>query len=95
MCLFIILLLLGPRAVILVWGLIAPLHWSAVFGTVLLPILGFLILPWTTLMYMLVASGGVGGVDFLLLALALVVDGSSYAGGSAYRRRRRRREVAG
>jgi hypothetical protein len=89
MCLFLILLLLGPRAVILVWGLIAPLQWSAVFGTLLLPILGFLILPWTTLTYMLVAPGGVVGLDYLFLALAVLVDLSTYGGGRTYRRRRR------
>ena len=88
MCLFIILLLIGPRAVILVWALVSPLQWSAVFGSFLIPILGFLFLPWTTLTYFLVASGGVVGLDWLFLALALVVDLSSYAGGGAYRRRR-------
>jgi hypothetical protein len=89
MCLFMVLLLIGPRAVILVWGLVAPLQWTAVFGTLLIPILGFLFLPWTTLMYMLVAGGGVVGLDFLFLALAVLADVSSYGGGSAYRRRRR------
>jgi hypothetical protein len=88
MCLFIVLLLIGPRAVILVWGLVAPLQWSAVFGTLLIPVLGFLFLPWTTLTYMLVAGGGVVGLDYLFLALAVVADLSSYGGGSAYRRRR-------
>jgi len=88
MCLFIILLLIGPRAVILVWALVAPLQWSAVFGTVLLPVLGFLFLPWTTLTYFLVAGGGVVGLDFLFLALALLADFSSYASGGVYRRRR-------
>jgi hypothetical protein len=88
MCLFIILLLIGPRAVILVWGLVSPVAWTAVFGSLIVPILGFLFLPWTTLVYFLVATGGVFGLDWLFLALALVVDLSSYAGGGAYRRRR-------
>ena len=89
MCLFIILLLLGPRAVIAVWWLIAPLRWSAVFGSFLVPFLGFLFLPWTTLMYVLVVPDGVVGLDYLWLALALFADISSYAGGSVYGRRRR------
>jgi len=88
MCLFVLLLLLGPRVVILVWGLIAPLQWTAVFGTLLLPLLGFLFLPWTTLMYFLVAPGGVVGFDVLLLVLAVVVDLGSYGGGAYHRRRR-------
>ena len=89
MCLFILLLILGPRAVIVVWWLIAPVQWSATFGSLLLPLLGFLFLPWTTLMYMLVAPHGVVGFDYLWLALALFADLSSYAGGGAYGRRRR------
>ena len=89
MCLFILLLLLGPRFVIVVWWLVAPLTWSVAFGgTLLLPILGFLILPWTTLMYVLVVPGGIVGVDFLWLALALFADIASHAGGNVYRRRR-------
>ncbi|MCD2191896.1 hypothetical protein LQ327_00640 [Actinomycetospora endophytica] len=87
-CLLIILLILGPRAVIVVWWLIAPLQWSATFGTLLWPIIGFLILPWTTLVYMLVAPGGVVGLDYLWLALAVLVDVSSHAGGRVYQRRR-------
>jgi hypothetical protein len=87
MCLFIILLLLGPRAAIVVWWLIAPLHWNAVVGSFLLPFLGFLFLPWTTLMYAVVAPGGVVGLDYLWLALAVFADVSSYAGGVYGRRR--------
>jgi hypothetical protein len=88
-CLFILLLILGPRAVIVVWWLLAPLTWSVAFGgTLLLPILGFLILPWTTLMYVLVIPGGVVGIDFLWLALALFADIASHTGGGVYRRRR-------
>jgi hypothetical protein len=88
MCLLILLLLLGPRAVIVVWWLVSPIQWNLTFGGILLPILGFLILPWTTLMYMLVAPGGVTGLDYLWLALAFAVDLSSHAAG-AYTRRRR------
>lgn len=89
MCLFLLLLVLGPRVVIVIWGVVAPLQWSATFGSLLLPILGLIVLPWTTLMYMLVAPGGVVGFDYLWLAIAVVVDLSSHVGGGAYRRRRR------
>ncbi|NMI01025.1 hypothetical protein [Pseudonocardia acidicola] len=89
MCLFIILLLFGPRTAIVIWWLIAPLRWSATFGSFLVPFLGFLFLPWTTLMYVLVAPGGIVGFDYLWLALALLADISSYAGSGVYGRRRR------
>ncbi len=86
-CLIIILLLLGPRAIIVVWWLLAPLQWSATFATLLIPLIGFLLVPWTTLTYVLVAPGGVVGIDYLWLALALLADISSHAG--LYGRRRR------
>jgi hypothetical protein len=86
-CLLILLLVLGPRALIIIWWLLAPLQWSAVFGGILLPILGFLFLPWTTLVYFLVAPGGITGLDALWLVLAVVVDIAGHAG--AYGRRRR------
>lgn len=86
-CLLIILLLLGPRAVIIVWWLLAPLVWDAAFGTLLAPILGFIFLPWTTLVYVLVVPGGIGGLDVLWLLLAVLLDVSSHVG--AYGRRRR------
>jgi hypothetical protein len=86
-CLVILLLILGPRAIIVVWWILAPLVWSATFGTLLLPLIGFLLVPWTTLMYVLVAPGGIVGLDYLWLALALLADLSSHAG--LYGRRRR------
>ena len=86
MCLFILLLLLGPRAIIVVWWILAPLQWSAAFSTLLIPIIGFLLVPWTTLVYVLVLPGGIVGLDYLWLALALLADLSSHAG--AYSRRR-------
>ncbi|GAA4797146.1 hypothetical protein GCM10023200_36650 [Actinomycetospora chlora] len=87
-CLLILLLVLGPRALIVVWWLLAPLQWAVAFGGgIVLPILGFLFLPWTTLVYVLVAPGGVVGLDWLWLVLAVLVDISAHAG--AYGRRRR------
>jgi hypothetical protein len=89
MCLFILLLLFGPRLVIVLWWLFEPVRWSAAFGGFfLVPFLGFLFLPWTTLMYVIVAPGGIWGLDWLWLALAVAADLSSYAGGRTYQRRR-------
>ena len=50
MCLFLLLLFFGPRSVIVIWWFIQPLRWDAVFHSFLLPFLGFLFLPWTTLL---------------------------------------------
>jgi hypothetical protein len=89
MCLFIILLFFGPRTVIAIWWLVQPLRWDATFNSFLLPFLGFLFLPWSTLMYVLVAPGGIVGLDFLWMGLAVLADIASYAGSGVYRSRRR------
>lgn len=82
MCLFLTLLFLGPRAAILLWWFIEPLRWSLVYDTFLVPFLGFIFLPWTTLMYVVVGIGGITGWDWLWMALALFADIASYAGGA-------------
>ena len=47
----------GPgQGGIIVWYLLDPTKWNVAFNTVLWPILGFIFLPWTTLMWVLVAS---------------------------------------
>lgn len=87
-CFFTTLVLLGPRAGILVWWLVNPLRWQLTFPSFIWPLLGFLFLPWTTLMYVLVAPAGVFGLDWLWLGLAVVADIGMHAGG-AYGNRER------
>jgi len=45
--------------------------------------LGFLLAPWTTLMYVVVAPAGIDGFDWFWIGLAVLADLASYAG-SAY-----------
>lgn len=85
-CLFSVLLLLGPRAAILVWWLLDPVVWSRAFDAFIWPFLGFLFVPWTTLMYVLVFPAGIDGFDWLWLGLAFVGDIAMWSGG-AYRNR--------
>jgi hypothetical protein len=61
--------------------LINPARWQLAFDSFLWPLLGFLFLPWTTLMYVIVFVGGVTGFDWVWLGLALLADIGSYAGG--------------
>ena len=81
-CLFTTLVLLGPRAGILIWWLIQPLRWQATFPQFIWPLLGFLFLPWTTLMYVVVAPFGIAGFDWVWLILAFLADIVSYTGGA-------------
>jgi hypothetical protein len=90
-CLAATLMLLGPRVAIFFWWLFEPARWSLAFDTFIVPFLGFLFLPWTTLMYVVVFPGGVDGFDWIWLGLGLAADVLSYTGGgvSGYRNRDR------
>ncbi len=75
MCFFFLMLLLGPRFAIIFWWLVEPSRWNAAFSTFIFPFLGFLFLPWTTLMFVAVAPfGNVAGWDWFWLALAFTGD---------------------
>jgi hypothetical protein len=86
MCLVIFALIFGPRFVLVIWWLLDMARWSATFDTFIVPFLGFLLLPWTTIMYVLVAPGGVTGIDWLWMALAVAGDLGALGGGAARRR---------
>lgn len=90
-CLFTILVFLGPRAAGIVWWIAQPARWVGqlgAFDTWLWPVLGLIFLPLTTLMYVLVAPGGVNGLDWLWVGLSAVLDIISYTGGGYGNRNR-------
>jgi len=75
-CLFALLAGAFPRiAAVLVW-LARPEMWSAAFnGGWLIPLLGVIFLPFTTIIYVIVWSPtGLTGWDWLWVGLALVLD---------------------
>ena len=67
-----------------------PLMMNAAFGSFIVPCLGFLFLPFTTLMYVLLVQGvgRIDGLDYLWLALAVVLDVASVAAAGAANRNR-------
>ena len=80
-CFFTVLILLGPRIAALIWWIFWPTRWTAAFGSIIWPILGIIFLPWTTLMYVIVANPFGGFWDWLFLILAIFADLGSYGGG--------------
>ena len=88
MLMFLTTLFFGPRAALVIWWLINPSRFSDAFSEWIIPVLGILFLPWTTLTYVIVYSSfnGVNGFEWLFLALGFFADISSYIG-SARRRR--------
>jgi len=81
-CLALLLALISPRlALFAVWLLTDIL--GRAFDSVLLPILGFFLLPWTTLAYALMWDNGtdaVTGFEWFIVALAFLADLAAHGG---------------
>ena len=87
-CFYTILLFIGPRLAMMVLWLTqyGYIKINLAFNGWLLPLLGWIFLPWTTLMYVFVFP--IAGFDWLWLGLALIADLGMYGGG-AYGNRNR------
>jgi hypothetical protein len=81
-CLFALFAVFTPRLAVLFMWLARPTMFSAAFGgSWLWPLLGFIFLPFTTIMYVLLWTPGIGltGFDWIWLILAVFCDLSHYA----------------
>jgi hypothetical protein len=79
------------RIMLLCVWIARPAMMNATFSTFIVPCLGFLILPFTTLMYVLLMQppvGSIQGLDWLWLGIAVVLDIASIAGSGAANRNR-------
>lgn len=86
-CLFTVLGLFFPRiALVLVW---LTGYGSRAFDTMLVPLLGFFLMPFTTLFYAIALNefGAVKGLGLLLVIVGVLFDLGGWGGaGSNYRR---------
>ena len=89
-CLFVLIAALSPRLAVLLMWIFTP--WvDRAFGPIIWPILGIILVPLTTLMYVILwntGGRGVTGWEWILVIVAVFGDLASY-GGSAYGRRQR------
>ena len=78
------------RIMLLMIWLARPLLMNATFSSVIMPCLGFLFLPFTTLMYVLLKQGvgTIQGLDWLWLFLAVLLDIASIGAAGAANRNR-------
>ena len=86
-CLFLLLLSLGPRFAILAMWLFGN-RVDFAFGSWVWPLLGLLVAPWTTLMWLVVFPGGIEGLDYLWLGFAVAFDLFTWFGGGYTNRNR-------
>jgi hypothetical protein len=86
-CLFFILILAFPRAVLVLMFLFSNYLGRAYHG-LLIPVLGFFFLPLTTIVYawLMNSHRGIDGINLIFLIAAVVIDLGGLGGGERYRR---------
>lgn len=78
-CLFTLIIMLSPRfGIILLWAFTDIV--ARAYSGIILPLLGLVFAPWTTLFYMLVASTGkVNFGGWLFVGIGVLMDLANYA----------------
>lgn len=87
-CLAALLALISPRLAIIFVAIFSDIL-SRSMDSWILPLLGFFILPWTTLAYALmwdIGTNEVTGFEWFVVGFAFLVDIASWGGGSRVRR---------
>lgn len=88
-CLLLILILAFPR-VVLAFLFFFSTYLERAYQGLILPLLGFIFVPLTTLAYAWMINTGqpIAGVNLLILIVAVVIDVGGLGGGEYHRRRR-------
>jgi hypothetical protein len=83
-CFLALLALISPRLVLFLLWIFSNVL-SRAFDSWLVPLLGFFLLPWTTLTYTAFWDWGLGhqvtGFEWFFVVLAFLIDLGSYGGG--------------
>jgi hypothetical protein len=84
-CLFLIILLLFPRVILAVMYLTSTYLQRAFHGAMLLPLLGFIFLPLTTIVYAWEINNHLpaAGINLLWLLIAVLIDLGGLGGGAS------------
>ena len=87
-CLLVIAVLAFPRVILVLMFLFSQYLQHAYHGLIV-PVLGFIFLPITTIVYAWLVNthSPIAGVNLLLIVIAVVVDLGGWGGGEYHRRR--------
>jgi hypothetical protein len=87
-CLLVVLVLAFPRVILALMFLLSNYLQRAYHG-LLLPVLGFIFLPLTTIVYAWMVNSRlpIEGVNLVILIVAVVIDMGGIGGGAWHRRR--------
>ena len=88
-CAMVVIGMLMPRFVLLVGWSNDQAYWQDLFGSTLWLGVGFLIFPWTTLIYGLVQTNGLSLLNIIFIVAAFLLDLSTYGIGVFAARKRR------
>jgi multisubunit Na+/H+ antiporter MnhG subunit len=87
-CVIVLLALISPRLALFGLWLFSDVLGRA-YDSTIVPVLGFFLLPWTTLAYAVMWTAGtneVMGLEWFIVVLAFLADLGAYAGGGSQRR---------
>lgn len=89
-CLLVLVVLLFPRVILVLMWLFSNILDRAYHGLVI-PLLGFIFLPITTIVYAWMVTNGIPiqGLNLVILIIAVLLDAGSHGSGVSYSRRRR------
>jgi uncharacterized oligopeptide transporter (OPT) family protein len=88
-CLLLLLILIFPR-IVLVWMFLTSTYLQRAYHELIIPILGFIFLPLTTLVYAWLVNthSPIEGINVLYIIVAVIIDLGGLGGGDYHRRRR-------
>jgi uncharacterized oligopeptide transporter (OPT) family protein len=88
-CLLALVVLAFPRVILVLMWLFSNTLDRAYHGLII-PLLGFIFLPITTIVYAWMVNSGlpIAGINLLILVVAVLLDAGSHSGGARYYRRR-------
>ncbi len=83
-CLFLIVVLAFPRIALVLMWLFSTYLQRAFHGGLLLPLLGFIFLPLTTIVYAWEINSGMplAGINLIWLVIAVIIDLGGLGGGA-------------
>jgi len=89
-CLLLILVLAFPRVVLVLLWLFNTRYLDRVYHGLLIPVLGFIFLPLTTLAYAWMVNNHrpMEGINLLIVVVAVIIDIGGLGGGEYHRRGR-------
>lgn len=88
-CLLTLVILMFPRVILVLMWLFSNYLDRAYHGLVI-PLIGFIFLPITTIVYAWMVNSGlpIAGFNLVILIIAVLLDAGSHGGGARYYRRR-------